>query len=46
MIKGMPLVITYHPLMKSVGKITQTYLNSSYIDSETKKRKWLVLKVH
>ena len=37
MIKGVPLVITYHPLLKSVGKIIQNHLYLLYIDNEIKK---------
>ena len=37
MIKGVPLIITYHPLLKSVDKMTRKHLYFLYIDSEIKK---------
>ena len=37
MIKGMPLVITYHPLLKSVDKMIQNHFYLLYTDNEIKK---------
>ena len=35
--KGVPLVLTYHPLFKSMGKIINKNLNFLYMDNEVKK---------
>ena len=35
--KGVPLVITYHPLLKSVGNIIRNHLYILYMDKESKK---------
>ena len=35
--KGVPLVITYHPLLKSVGNIIRNHLYILYMDKEVKK---------
>ena len=37
MTNGVPLVITYHPLLKSVSKLIQNYLYLLYMDKEVKK---------
>ena len=37
MAKGMPLVITYHSLLRSVGTILYKHLNLLHMDKEVKK---------
>ena len=37
MIKGVPLVITDHSLLKSAGKILQNHIYFLYMDNEVKK---------
>ena len=35
--KGVPFVLTYHPLFKSMGKIINKNLNLLHVDNESKK---------